>query len=118
MLAISLERATCREISATELDSSSAAAATVPTLFDALSEAAPTVAARALASLAVAVIDCAVVCMPAAAVDTERTMPVTLRSKSLAMFSIAARRSAAARACVSASASSSPRIRTALSLKI
>ena len=54
-------------------------------------------AARALASLAVAVIDWAVVCMPAAAVETERTMPVTLRSKSLAMFSIAARRSAAAR---------------------
>ena len=81
-------------------------------------DAAPTVAARALASLAVAVIDCAVVCMPAAAVETERTMPVTLRSKSLAIFSIAARRSAAARACVSASACSSPRIRTALSLKI
>ena len=39
--------------------------------------------------------------MPAAAVDTERTMPVTLRSKSLAMLSIAARRSAAARAWVS-----------------
>ena len=37
LLAISLERATWREISATELDSSSAAAATVPTLFEALS---------------------------------------------------------------------------------
>ncbi len=74
LLAISLERLTWREISLTELESSSAAAATVPTLFEALSEAAPTVAARALASLAVAVIDCAVVCMPAAAVDTERTM--------------------------------------------
>ena len=118
LLAISLERATWREISLTELDSSSAAAATVPTLFDALSEAALTVAARALASLAVAVIDCAVDCMPAAAVDTERTMPLTLRSKSPAMFSIAARRSAAARAWVAASAFSSPRIRTALSLKI
>jgi len=35
--------------------------ATVPTLFEELSGAAPTVAARALASLAVAVIDCAVV---------------------------------------------------------
>src|SRR5665213_497445 len=36
LLAISLERATWREISATELDSSSAAAATVPTLLEAL----------------------------------------------------------------------------------
>src|SRR5258707_1285718 len=72
LLAISLERATWREISLTELDSSSAAAATVPTLFDELSDAAPTVAARALASLAVAVIDWAVVCMPAAAGDTEQ----------------------------------------------
>ena len=97
LLAISLDRVTCREISATELDSSSAAAATVPTLFEALSDAAPTVAARALASLAVAVMDCAVVCIPAAAVATELTMPLTLRSKSLAIFSIAARRSAAAR---------------------
>ncbi|MGZ2778490.1 hypothetical protein, partial [Pseudomonas aeruginosa] len=76
LLAISLERATWREISPTELDSSSAAAATVPTLFDELSEAALTVAARELASLVVAVIDCAVDCMPAAADDTERTMPV------------------------------------------
>ena len=84
----------------TELDSSSAAAATVPTLLDALSEAAPTVAARALASLAVAVIDCAVVCMPAAAVETERTMPLTLRSKSPARLSIAERRSAVARSRV------------------
>ena len=118
LLAISLERATWREISATELESSSAADATVPTLSDERCDAAPTVAARALASLAVDVIDCAVVCMPAAAVETERTMPVTLRSKSLAIFSIAARRSAAARACASASFCSSPRIRTALSLKI
>ena len=90
----------------------------MPTLLEALSDAAPTVAARALASLAVEVIDCAVVCMPAAAVETERTMPLTLRSKSPAMLSIAARRSAAARAWVSASACSSPRMRTALSLKI
>ena len=67
LLAISLERATWREISVTELDSSSAAEATVPTLFEALCEAALTFAARALASLAVEVIDCAVVCMPAAA---------------------------------------------------
>src|SRR5436305_1860518 len=96
LLAISLDRVTCREISVTELDSSSAAAATVPTLLEALSEAAPTVAARALASLAVDVIDCAVACIPAAAADTERTMPLTLRSKSLAMPSMAARRSAAA----------------------
>ena len=118
LLAISLERATWREISATELESSSAADATVPTLSDERCDAASTVAARALASLAVDVMDCAVVCMPAAAVETERTMPVTLRSKSLAIFSIAARRSAAARACVWASACSSPRIRTALSLKI
>ena len=68
LLAISLDRVTWREISVTELDSSSAAAATVPTLFEALSDAAPTVAARELASLAVAVIDCAVVCIPAATV--------------------------------------------------
>ncbi len=102
----------------TELDSSSAAAATVPTLFEALCDAAPTVAARALASLAVAVMDCAVVCIPAAAVETERTMPLTLRSKSLARLSMAERRSAAPRACVSASTFSSPRIRSALSLKI
>ena len=90
----------------------------MPTLSDERCDAAPTVAARALASLAVAVMDCAVVCMPAAAVDTERTMPVTLRSKSLAMLSIAARRSASVRACTWASACSSPRIRTALSWKI
>ena len=45
-------------------------------------------------------------------------MPLTLRSKSLAMLSIAQRRSAAARAWVAASACSRPRIRTALSLKI
>ena len=118
LLATSLERVTCREISLTELDSSSAAAATVPTLLEALSEAAPTVAARALASLAVAVMDCAVVCMPAAAVDTERTIPLTLRSKSPARLSIAARRSVAARCCASASTFSRPRMRTALSLKI
>ncbi|MGY4173278.1 hypothetical protein ACVIM8_007351 [Bradyrhizobium sp. USDA 4529] len=89
----------------------------MPTLLEALSDAAPTVAARALASLAVAVIDCAVVCMPAAAEATVRTMPFTLRSKSLAIFSIAPRRSASARALVSASACSRPRMRTALSLK-
>ena len=100
LLAISLERATWREISATELENSSAADATVPTLSDERCDAASTVAARALASLAVDVMDCAVVCMPAAAVETERTMPVTLRSKSLAILSIAARRSAAARAWV------------------
>src|SRR5690349_25152047 len=97
-LAISLERETWREISVTELDSSSAAAATVPTLLDALGEAALTVAARAEASLAVEVMDCAVDCMPAAALDTERTIPLTLRSKSPARFSIAERRSDAARA--------------------
>src|SRR6202008_783703 len=58
-----------------------AAAATVSTLLEALCEAELTVEARALASLAVDVIDCAVVCMPLAAVDTERTIPLTLRSK-------------------------------------
>ena len=116
--AISLDRVTCREISATELDNSSAAAATVPTLSEALAEAAPTVAARALASLAVAVMDCAVVCIPDAAVVTERTMPLTLRSNSSANVAMVSRRSATVRACVSASAFSSPRIRTALSLKI
>ena len=54
--------------------------------------------ANVLASLAVEVIDCAVDCMPVAAEDTVRTMPLTLRSKSLARSSIAERRSAAARA--------------------
>src|SRR5258708_37516132 len=97
LLAISLDRVTCREISATELDSSSAAAATVPTLLEALWEADPTVAARALASLAVAVMGCAGGCMPAAAVDTLRTVPLTLRSKSLARLFLAARGSAPAR---------------------
>ncbi|GAA0003983.1 hypothetical protein BRDID11002_39840 [Bradyrhizobium diazoefficiens] len=102
-LATSVERVTWREISATELDSSSAAAATVPTLPEAFCEAAPTVAARDEALLAVAVIDCAVLCMPAAAEETERTIPLTLRSKSLAISSIALRRSAAARSLASAS---------------
>src|SRR5262249_57564325 len=82
LLAISLERETWREISTTELESCSAAAATVSTLLEAPWDAELTVAARALASLAVAVIDCAVACMPLAAVETERTMLLTLRSKS------------------------------------
>ena len=69
--AISRDCVTWRAISATELDSSSAAEATVPTMSDADSDAEPTVAAREDASLAVAVIDCAVVCIPAAAVDTD-----------------------------------------------
>ena len=51
-----------------------------------------------LVMAAVAVIDCAVPCMPVAAVETERRMPLTERSKSLARLSIAARRSAATRA--------------------
>jgi len=55
--------------------------------------------------------------IPAAAADTERTMPVTLRSNSLAMLSIAARRRRA-RPCVSASIFARPRIRSALSLKM
>ncbi len=103
LLAIWLDCETCRKTSLTEADNSSAAAATVLTLSDDRSDAAPTVDARELASLAVAVMDCAVVCIPAAAVDTERTIPLTLRSKSSAMLSMVERRSADARACVSAS---------------
>ncbi len=90
LLAISLDWLTCRAISVTELDSSSAAAATVLTLFDARSEAEATFAARALASPADDVMDSAVVCMPIADDATERTMPLTLFSNSLAMLCMAA----------------------------
>ena len=92
-LATSRDCATWRAISPTELDSSSAAAATVPTVLEADADAAPTVAAREEASLAVEVIDCAVVCMFCAADATDCTMPLTLRSKSPAISCIAWRRS-------------------------
>ena len=69
--AILADSVTWRAISATELDSSSVAAATVRTLADASSVAAATVVARRLVSPAVAVIEVAVDCSCEDATVTE-----------------------------------------------